>query len=49
MTPCHHAFHPKCLRQWSLIKMECPICRLALLPIYSLDGLSEEELTEQRI
>lgn len=33
VTPCKHYFHPKCLKQWMNLKMECPNCR-AVLPPY---------------
>lgn len=26
-TPCGHRYHPKCLRKWMEIRMECPACR----------------------
>jgi hypothetical protein len=30
VTPCNHVFHERCLLQWMVYKMECPICRRAL-------------------
>ena len=30
ITPCNHLFHSKCLKQWYILKNECPICRKAL-------------------
>ena len=30
MTPCHHLFHPECLKLWCVHKNQCPICRTEL-------------------
>ena len=30
LAPCDHIFHRDCLEQWMEVKMECPICRMAL-------------------
>ena len=30
MTPCHHLFHPECLKLWCVHKNQCPICRAEL-------------------
>jgi Ring finger domain len=29
-APCRHMFHEDCLKNWMLIKMECPTCRSSL-------------------
>ena len=31
ITPCHHAFHTRCLESWFQRKRECPNCRADLL------------------
>lgn len=33
LAPCDHIFHKDCLEQWMEVKMECPICRMALPPL----------------
>jgi len=33
LAPCDHIFHRDCLEQWMEVKMECPICRMALPPL----------------
>jgi Ring finger domain len=30
-TPCKHRYHERCLREWMVIKEECPKCR-SILP-----------------
>jgi hypothetical protein len=30
ITPCHHLFHPECLKLWCVHKNQCPICRAEL-------------------
>eukprot|EP00887_Chlorella_sp_A99_P000955 scaffold5.g955.t1 len=30
VTPCHHFYHPHCLRRWMERQQSCPICRHAL-------------------
>ena len=32
-TPCGHKYHPKCLRKWMEIRMECPSCRQVIPPV----------------
>lgn len=33
LTPCHHKFHENCLKNWMIVKLECPTCRGNLPPI----------------
>lgn len=33
VTPCHHIFHTKCLEDWMVHKLQCPVCRCALPPV----------------
>lgn len=32
-APCEHIFHEACLKEWLMIKLQCPTCRQALPPI----------------
>ncbi|KAH9268030.1 hypothetical protein BASA84_000498 [Batrachochytrium salamandrivorans] len=34
VTPCQHFFHTECLERWMDVKLECPVCRFQLPPIY---------------
>lgn len=33
ITPCHHIFHAKCLEDWMIYKLQCPVCRCGLPPV----------------
>lgn len=33
VTPCHHVFHTKCLEDWMIYKLQCPVCRCGLPPV----------------
>lgn len=33
VTPCRHIFHVKCLEDWMVYKLQCPVCRSALPPV----------------
>lgn len=33
VTPCRHIFHSQCLEEWMRFRLQCPICRDALVPI----------------
>lgn len=33
VTPCRHIFHTHCLEEWMRYRLQCPICRDALVPI----------------
>ncbi|KAF3986835.1 hypothetical protein FT663_01566 [Candidozyma haemuli var. vulneris] len=33
VTPCRHIFHVKCLEDWMVYKLQCPVCRCALPPV----------------
>lgn len=30
VTPCHHVFHSRCLEDWMMYKLQCPVCRSPL-------------------
>lgn len=33
VTPCHHIFHTRCLEDWMIHKLQCPVCRCPLPPV----------------
>lgn len=33
VTPCRHIFHGKCLEDWMVYKLQCPVCRCPLPPV----------------
>lgn len=33
VTPCRHIFHGRCLEDWMVYKLQCPVCRCALPPV----------------
>lgn len=33
VTPCRHVFHSRCLEGWMRYRLQCPICRDALVPL----------------
>lgn len=33
ITPCHHLFHKRCLEDWMIYKLQCPVCRSSLPPL----------------
>ncbi|KJE91484.1 hypothetical protein CAOG_02613 [Capsaspora owczarzaki ATCC 30864] len=32
LLPCHHGYHPECIREWLLQHGSCPLCKAWLLP-----------------
>lgn len=33
ITPCHHIFHTRCMEDWMVHKLQCPVCRSPLPPV----------------
>ncbi|XP_015060368.1 RING finger protein 148-like [Solanum pennellii] len=36
---CGHEYHARCIKQWLVIKKDCPICRASVLPFRSTKAI----------